>query len=287
MAMSPRLLRPLAQPKLLDFAPGAAAAYSLRQLSSSYAGPVVTVRRSSDSAEADFTAGEVSDGTLAAWVGSGDDGFVTTWHDQSGNGKDATQATSTAQPKIIDSGSLVTQAGRPALLFDGSDDTLFLADDVMPSNQPAYSFGVFSATTKTAAQWIFGRAFNAGAYYFSVIASNAATNPSSIRFAIRTSVDVAVFTSAISTGLVTLFSGSYDSSQIVVRRDGAHSATAAASGAISYNANDRAAIGAARSSTTTSLFLEGKISEIIHYNSSQSARVQRIEQDINRHYRIF
>ena len=46
----------------------AAAAYSLRNLSDSYTGNVVLVRRSSDDTEAGFTAAEVSNGTLLAWV---------------------------------------------------------------------------------------------------------------------------------------------------------------------------------------------------------------------------
>jgi hypothetical protein len=44
------------------------AAYSLRNLSSSYTGNVVEVRRSSDTAKEGFTAAEVTDGTLEAWV---------------------------------------------------------------------------------------------------------------------------------------------------------------------------------------------------------------------------
>jgi len=46
----------------------AAAAYSLRNLSSSYTGNVVDVRRSSDGEEDSFTAAEVADGTLTDWV---------------------------------------------------------------------------------------------------------------------------------------------------------------------------------------------------------------------------
>jgi hypothetical protein len=46
----------------------AAAAYSLRNLSASYTGDVVQVRRSSDDAEESFTAAEVADGTLEDWV---------------------------------------------------------------------------------------------------------------------------------------------------------------------------------------------------------------------------
>jgi hypothetical protein len=45
-----------------------AAAYSLRNLSTTYTGNVVDVRRSSDNAVASFTAAEVADGTLTDWV---------------------------------------------------------------------------------------------------------------------------------------------------------------------------------------------------------------------------
>jgi len=49
----------------------AAAAYSLRNLSTSYTGNVVDVRRSSDDAVDSFTAAEVADGTLTDWVSAG------------------------------------------------------------------------------------------------------------------------------------------------------------------------------------------------------------------------
>jgi len=122
MPMNPRILRPLARPLLLDAVPGAAAAYSLRQLSNSYTGPVVTVRRSSDDAEEDFRASEIDDGTLAAFCGAGD-GFVKTWFDQSGNtGRDASQGTAAAQPKIVSTGVVILEEAKPAIQFDGSDD---------------------------------------------------------------------------------------------------------------------------------------------------------------------
>ena len=52
----------------LDTASGAAAAYSLRNLSTSYSGNVVDVRRSSDDTEASFTAAEVAGSTMVDWV---------------------------------------------------------------------------------------------------------------------------------------------------------------------------------------------------------------------------
>jgi len=124
MPMNNRLLRPLQTPGLLDLVPGAAAAYSLRSLSRSYADPVVTVRRSSDDAEDSFTAEEVADGTLAAFCGAGD-GFVKQWWDQSANtGRDVSQSTASYQPQIVDSGTVITEEGKPAILFDGSNDYL-------------------------------------------------------------------------------------------------------------------------------------------------------------------
>jgi|14_taG_2_1085336.scaffolds.fasta_scaffold57351_2 hypothetical protein len=82
-----------------------AAAYSLRALGGG--DPMVArVRRSSDDAEKDFTASDMG-AALEYWVGSGIDGHVTTAYDQSGNGNDATESTTSSQPKIVDSGVLV------------------------------------------------------------------------------------------------------------------------------------------------------------------------------------
>jgi hypothetical protein len=98
---------------LLNQYPGAAAAYSFRKLSSSTTN-VVRVRRSSDDAEQDFTAAEVSDGTLESFCGVGD-GFVVRIYNQSGSGNDLIQATEAQQRKIVDTGSLVTEGGLPAM----------------------------------------------------------------------------------------------------------------------------------------------------------------------------
>jgi hypothetical protein len=110
-------------PGLLDAYGGAAAAYSLRRLSANYTGPVVRVRRSSDSTEQDFTATQVTDGTLTTFCGAGD-GFVRTWYDQSGNGRNATQTITTKQPLIVSSGSVTLQGTKPAFSFDDNNSKL-------------------------------------------------------------------------------------------------------------------------------------------------------------------
>jgi hypothetical protein len=117
-----------------------AAAYSLRNLSTTYTGNVVDVRRSSDDAEDSFTATEVADGTLTDWVGVGNDGFVTQWYDQSGNDNHATQGTDASQPKIVDGGSLVTGG----IDFDGVNDRLSFDSSVSLSTNDFYFASVIS-----------------------------------------------------------------------------------------------------------------------------------------------
>jgi hypothetical protein len=127
IVMSPRLRqrRPSFR-GLLDLYPGAAAAYSLRPLSAAWRNqPVVRVRRSNDDAEADFTAAEVADGTLTGWTGA-NDGFVVTWYDQSGNSRNATQATPANQPRIVEGGVLDQNPDSKAGIFSASGD-LFLS----------------------------------------------------------------------------------------------------------------------------------------------------------------
>ena len=109
---------------LIDY-PGAAAAYSLRLLDSTYTGSAIRVRRASDNAEQDigFDDNDLDTSALATFC-SGTDGFVKTWYDQSGNANDVTQATTSEQPKIYDSVNGVIQDGsagneKPAIEFDG------------------------------------------------------------------------------------------------------------------------------------------------------------------------
>ncbi len=141
----------------------AKAAYSLRSLgtrqatifANDTAGSVigkfvVQVRRSSDDALKSFTADEVTDGTLLAFVGTGgsDNGFVKTWYDQSvtteagdtATGNHAVQATAASQPKIVSAGALVADNG---IDFDGSN---FLA--ATPVSGLEGSFSMFSTSVR-------------------------------------------------------------------------------------------------------------------------------------------
>jgi hypothetical protein len=110
---------------LLAEYPGAAATYSLRQLTTAYTGSAIRVRRASDNTEQDigFVSNELDTSALTTFC-SGTNGFVKTWYDQSGNGRDATQTTAASQPQIVSSGSVILDNGKPSVQFDGINDRM-------------------------------------------------------------------------------------------------------------------------------------------------------------------
>lgn len=104
-------------PLLLDIYPNAAAAYSLRKLRTAYTGSAIRVRRSSDNTETDIgfnNAGDLDTSALATFVGNGN-GFVSTWYDQSGNNRNATQTTQADQPQIVRNGLILTVNSKPCI----------------------------------------------------------------------------------------------------------------------------------------------------------------------------
>jgi hypothetical protein len=108
-------------------------AYALRKLSPNtlYSGAAIRVRRSSDNTEQDinFTSSAVNapldTSALTSFVGA-NDGFVTTWYDQSGNGIDISQSTASNQPKIVNAGSVITMNSKTSISFASASNGNFL-----------------------------------------------------------------------------------------------------------------------------------------------------------------
>ena len=262
MPMNPRILRPLARPLLLDAVPGAAAAYSLRQLSNAYTGPVVTARRSSDDAEEDFKASEIDDGTLAAFCGAGN-GFVKTWHDQSGNGRDASQATFANQPKIVSSGSLVLEEGKPAIRFDGTDDWLSVS---LSSLSP---WSVFAVQARDAVSH----------YGISLARSDTSPGPyaftqflSGSNFARSRAGFTSVTDSTVQQSLFVTISGAGGLSELTAYKDGAIMPSTSTASATSIDFSSVARLG--------NNYHKGTLQELLLYPSDQSANRERIEGDL-------
>jgi hypothetical protein len=132
---------------ILDVYTGSAAAYSLRKLRGAYSGAAVRVRRSNDNAEQDIgfdALGNFDELSLVSFVGV-NSGFVTTWYDQSGNVRNATQAIAANQPRIVDAGVVDKVNGRSSLTYP-SNTMQFIYSGTGLSSTNAWFFNVFSTT---------------------------------------------------------------------------------------------------------------------------------------------
>ena len=103
--------------------PNAAQAYALWRLNSAYFGPLLTVRRSSDSATNTIgwnATGYLDTNALLAFA-QGGTVYVTTWWDQSGASNNAVNYTTTTQPYIVTNGALMLNSSNlPAVYFPGA-----------------------------------------------------------------------------------------------------------------------------------------------------------------------
>jgi hypothetical protein len=84
--------------------------FSFQKLRTAYTGNCITVRRSSDNATQNigFVSNYLDVSSLLSFVGA-NDGFITTWYDQSINGYTATQTTPSRQPIIVSGGTLIEE----------------------------------------------------------------------------------------------------------------------------------------------------------------------------------
>ena len=246
---------------LLDFSP--AAAYSLRSFDPTADPYVVNVRRSSDNATSGFKGSQITDGTLAAWVGSGNDGFIANWYDQAGNNRHASQTTAASQPKIVSSGTVLTEGSKPCVEFDGSNDYMFTAFSLAD----VYSQFVVAKFNAANDFIIDGRNTNSASLFTQGGTSTRHLSSSSL------SINTA-------SGNRYLYVASLNATEHFFKvNDGT-----AATGAGGTSDLGGVTIGAA---PPPSLYLDGNIQEIVIYDTEQSANRTIIEGDINTYYSIY
>jgi len=237
-----------------------AAAYSLRALGGG--DPMVArVRRSSDDAEKDFTASDISGGILVNWVGSGNDGFVTSWYDQSGNDNHATQGTAGSQPKIVDGGTLVSDG----IEFDGVDDFIYLSSSIALSNGTLFSTHNFELS-----KGAFGILSSVNGDYFGLFQSGTGISEVYRNFSVG---------SEYINGTLTPFT-----SRIV-----AHTALTGSKKIATFTGlgSVESVTELGRTNASNTWAVKGSISEIIIYDSDQSSNREAIETNINNYYDIY
>ena len=267
---------------LLDDYSGAAAAYSLRLLSSTYTGDAIRVRRASDNTEQDigFVNNELDTSTLITFC-SGTNGFVKTWYDQSGNANDATQTTASAQPQIVSSGSVILENGKPALDFDGSDDYFVLSTI---QNTPSYLsiINIFNHTNAALPGVLFGHR----SYSTPLIQLTAQTNVET-RLQIR-STSTSIQSLDISTSVgqkiaFALYNNVTPSHFLAIDSTNTTTNNTSFVGKIEALNNY---IGATNAGSITA-FMDGTMQELIVYTTDQSSNRTGIETNINDFYSIY
>ena len=220
-------------------------------------------------------------------TGLSSSGFVTTWYDQSGNTNNATQATAANQPKIVDSGSLVTENGNAAIDFDGTDDVLKSSDSSANGEDQAISAFITSAIdTSNAYRSVF-------AYYNTSSASDLYNidfdNSGRIKCIIRdSSLTLKQPSSSASFYSAQQYLRSFISSGTLLN-DYLNSVQGITNGDIdvgSITINGSSIGGRAYASSVDQYFI-GTIQEIIIYPSDESANRTGIEGNINDYYNIY
>jgi hypothetical protein len=268
---------------LLDLYTNATFAFSFRLLRTAYAGDLVTVRRSGDDAESGFNATEISDGTLASWVTAGggtEDGFIKTWHDQSGNGNDVSQVTAGDQPLLVDAGVVRTLNGKPSIFFNNGPHLLAEISYTVTAQSSACVFNYIAGSSNDR---IFSQSagsdndFSTSGHYIPMLRSGTSSS----------------FGSYANSGFRSLVSGTVSTQQLL---ESYHSGSAVvnymdATAGSSYSDTlnkffDIQSLGTQPNSVNSGEF-RGDMQELVVWNSDKSGSRSGIEGNINTHYSIY
>lgn len=270
---------------LADY-PGAAAAFSLRELTSDWAGQaVINVYRASDGATQDFTAAEITDGTMAAFLTT-TGGFINIWYDQSGNGFDATAyGTLASKPRIYTGATqtITTVNGLPALDITTHGLSKTTAPDTIAYNGGVSWYAVLECDLAGSTTRIWGDDITGTAGYTNF------TPDGSYRLNDNDTGYETVSASAHSTTAQELSSFHFDSStgDYEYAKDGSNTTGNLATWgdvAIDSSNTSNFGLGAAGNGGQP---LDGRIQELIIYPNDQSANRTGIESNINAHYGIY
>ena len=259
----------LVVPNILDLAP--AAAYSLRSFDAALDPDVVNVRRSSDNTTNTFKASEVSDGTLVAWVGAGNDGHVTTWLDQSPNAKNALQIFASNQPKIVESGTLVTEGGLAGINFHTETSYLFLNHQNIYGQSTLDSYYV---TKSTGNRYIYPSLLTNGGT-FGMVADLGGTASTSTNYGSPTYYANGSQITGTTRGAI--WAATSNTQKLVVHQ-GANT-TNSAWGISNMNFGNY--------NNDSEWGFTGKLQEMIFFNTDQSANRLGIAANINDHFDIY
>lgn len=251
-------------------------AYSVRKISST-ATNCLRVRRDSDNAEQDigFSGNDLDTASLSSFVGA-NSAYVTKWYNQGTGGStyDTAQTTAASQPRIVNAGTIETDNGIVSVNFV-SFDTLISVGTI----EPDYTYSTIMVGSRTTANSI-GVGFSIGTNQYRCYIDRSANK----------------LISRLEKG------GGYWDASMVSQVDSAsqrlmetYSVPAGVTGYYNTTAGAIDTIGAGLPYTAATLMIGsglggyhvGYISEIIHFETDESANRTDIESDINTYYSIY
>jgi hypothetical protein len=202
-------------------------------------------------------------------------GFVETWYDQSGNGNDVTQTTSTKQPKIVSSGSLVTVNSKASFKFDGTDD--FLERETYTQGTLAQPNTFFSVAELDAYADENRKVYDSHlSTARNMLQLNTAGNGQFAHYA-----GTVAATGEDADADRHLFTSLINGSASNLRIDSTSKTTA------TTNTQGMTGIIIGANHDAAQNFWDGDIQELIVYNSNQTSNFTALETNINSHYSIF
>jgi len=267
---------------ILDLYPGATAAHSLFLLSGTYTGPLIQIRRASDNAlkdfypDANFTLSALSeDGTgtdLATWIGL-ENGFVQIRYDHTGNGNHIQNLSASAQPQIINAGTIITKNGQPAIRYNQTTTVL--------STTATVDFGIntsiFAVFTPTAAATGFDVVCKLGADSSGNRRTFALFGGDIYASAFANNLNISPF--VINTQYIARQYAETNEQYGGVNAGGLTNAT--------FSLNDPPAGTITEGSSTLSEFFGGDVQTVIYYNSSQRVNDNEITTELNNIFSSF
>ena len=251
---------------LFDY-PNASTAYSVRQLNNN-ATVSMRVRRAVapfDEQDIGFVNGDLDEAAIVAFGGS-DALTVSAWYDQSGNQRHATQIAPNSQPQIYNGAAVLTENGRPAVQFDGSNDYLSLTSTAVTNSVCQILVSVYDTSVSSLKMPLGGGPTTWWQHY------------SANRIRINTTSGQVIFASGLSNGTQYLGFMNGNSGAYTFHLNG----TSKFSGTVGNWYIDT--IGRGLNSNTYAF--NDPIQEVILYESEKSSSRTAIEDDIMTYYQI-
>jgi len=208
----------------------------------------------------------------ATQVGSG---YVTTWYDQTGNTRNATNVTGSA-PIIVNYGGIKRSGTRPTIFFNNSTGGNLLSTGYTVSQPNTTIVVAQNKSTSTLARQIF-------------LGTSGVANNQRLQVQVATGflgIGTGGANNVVSTTVIGTILRSYfltfngASTQLYTNNTSVIGPTSAGNGALTS-----ASIGSNLAATNTTL--QGGISELIFYGSNQTSNQLGIENNVNSYYTIY